>query len=227
MAGKRRRSSVKSRLYRKRRWSKQVRRIANQAVLRNLEQREFTVRKAFGTIQDSDAAFVNQIHCMTLITAGTGLAQREGNRIRVKNIYATGQIKSANPVEFNNVRCAIIWFNGDQEDPGAAGQPYIPKLPLIWAGTNDLGTTRVFQPRNLNYVHTWIVIWEKMYLLQFKNDYVAKIYINLNMNHLVNFIGGNGNDTRKGSLWFVCYSDSVADPHPNLDMIYRIRYHDD
>lgn len=229
MAGKRTRSSYRkgTKYYKKGRWAKQVRRIAKQTVLRTLELREFTYRKTFGTIQDSDAAFVNQVHCMTQIATGSGLAQRESTRVRIKNIYATGQIKSGTPNSFNNVRCAIVWFNGDQEDPGAAGQPYIPKLPLIWAGTSDLGESRVWQPRNLNYIHTWIVIWEKMYSLQIKNDYVARIFINLNMDHLVNYVGANSNDTRKGSVWFVCYSDSVADPHPSLDMIYRIRYNDD
>lgn len=229
MAGKRTRSSYRkgAKYYKRGRWAKSVRRIARQAVMRTLETKEFTQHKSFGTIQDSDAAFLNQVENLTAFSAGSGLAQRESTRIRVKNIFITGQIMSGTPAEFNNVRCAVLWFNGDQEDPGAAGQPFIPKLPLIWAGTNDIGPTRMWQPRNLNYVHTWIVIWEKIYTLKAYNNYAAKIFINLNMDHIVNYIGTNYNDCRKGTLWFVCYSDSTAAPHPNLDMIYRVRFNDD
>lgn len=230
MAGKRSRRSSYRRRYKRRRPSKRyILRLANRAIARTIQLKSEERRIYFAEISNNDVSFVNSIYPLTTIPIGQGQSNREGERIVVKSIYLNGLITAPvvqASVKNGLVRMAIIWYNGDFPDP-SGGMPMIPKRPEIWDGTADLGTTTIFQPRNLNYTNMWKIIWEKVYRLDELRDGMQRVVINLKMNHVVHYVSTGLQDARKGHLWFVSYSNYLAAPFPQFDSIMRLRYTDD
>lgn len=234
MAGAKRRRSSYKRRYKRRRgsYNKQIARICRRTIARSLETKTYTKYRTIPNIQSDDNTFLQNLEMMTGIARGEDINEREGNRIRVKNIFLQGWVHAGDDTveTAQYVRVVIFWYNSDLTDPVTAGFPLVPKLPQLFAGTADLGTARMWQPRNLTYMNTWVIIYDRRIKLFDGNGYAAKLMINLRLNHLVSYTGGDGLnylDNRKGTLWLGCYSTSLAAPHPTMEYVYRVRYNDD
>lgn len=193
-----------------------VRKIARSVIDHRMELKEKTHQINFSGMS------IGQLHVneLTQILHGLQQNEREGERIRLKEIHIEGFAGIQDEPVW--IRMALVWANYEVATGGL-----IPTPQPSWLWDVAALTNVVWTPRNLSQITNYCIIWEKRIYLHAGNSYMKSIFIYKKLDHIVKYHGGAVTAGSRGTMWFVATSDSAIGSHPLMDLICRIRWKDD
>ena len=171
-------------------------------------------RKQYGSVHilasNSSVWSVPQSLCN--IAYGGGLAQRDGERIRVKRLHVRIQLYR-NQDPSITVRCVIFSIKKD-------ATPSVSEL------FNGGGGILMLDFRNEEFLHEYDVIRDfKMTVSDTVHSTYKDIFIKLN--HLIHYNGINANDVGQGGIYITLTTDSSTFPYAQFNFAARLIYQDD
>lgn len=144
-----------------------------------------------------------KISSLSLIGAGDGYAQREGEQIKAISIFCRFMITKGD-TGGNNIRVVILWINAPEN---------VLTTAEVWDATT--GPTMA-QLRAQNYTGKYVVLMDEVIPVpstcRFRNwEKMIKL------NHLIDYRGTNTSDGARGSLWLMHTSDSSQATFPTIN----------
>lgn len=193
-----------------------VEKICRSVIDRRMETKEKTSSIKFQDVSLGSTS-ANQL---TQILHGMQQNEREGDRIRLKQVHIEGWLQVASEATW--IRMALVWANYEVAAGGT-----IPTPQCSWLWDTGLLNNFCWTPRNLDQVTNYCIIWERRFYLKSSNDYMTSVVIFKNLDHIVKYHGGAATAGSRGTMWLICTSDSGTPPHPLFDGVCRIRWKDD
>ncbi len=162
-----------------------------------------------GNFSADNAGVVSEI---SDIAVGSGVTDREGNRVYVKSISLHIELISADATQY--VRFMLV----NDRRPDGTTNPVIGQI-LQDTGVN-INISNLAWTRRFSYVLNKVVSF---------SDSGTRSYsamFNIPINKTMGFGSSTTGDYAQNSLWFVVISDSAASAHPSCRITTRIKFKD-
>lgn len=189
-----------------------VRRYVKSQITRSLETKYYNRLN-----QSISPDYTGVLYDLTqLITQGDTVAQREGDRINLRDIEWRGQLSLAD--SHNYLRFALIQVHYDSQGHTPVASDFLETV------SNGLAPVSIWKWENRS---EYTVLWDKTYLLDSTTTPVAQFSGKVGPQKLSKPVLYNpGLSTGIGHVYLLTISDSAAVSHPTFDYDMRIKYKD-
>jgi len=157
--------------------------------------------------------------CLSLVSQGDNDSQRNGDKIRIKNIKilirAYIQGSDANSPKTTAFRFMVV----QDKAYNTASALTLAQLTTAVAVTSQ---------RNVDFMKTLVVLYDKIITLDIASDSAKTFWIKPNLKFLKRDIqyAAASSENQTGGLYFVIYNDSNATVDPAFEYSSRITYTD-
>lgn len=190
--------------------SRRLRKIIRREIDNRKERKQYTQQFS----QFSDNVAWGAKNNLVSIAYGGGLAQRDGERIRVKGINCKFDlIRDTNNSYAAKIRLVMFWMNRDDTAPQMAEMFDVAGLPLLAL-------------RNSEWLNDYVTLMDIVIPIDntTRTVHYEKYF---KMDHLVNYDGINGGDSAKGTIYLTHISDQPPQYPVTMNANIRVIYQDD
>ncbi len=181
------------------------------AVKKLINVEYFRVATSFNVDPNTTGAVAN----MTNISQGDGTSNRQGNKIRAKQLLVQGKIRLHPSATDSHVRMVLV-----RDNNGSTTQPTIAQL--YGSATNFFNNLlKVGDPQTNS---RFSVLWDKLVLLN--SDTPTKgVHYTMPLDHHIYYSGTAGSDEGKGNIYLMIASNEATND-PIVSILCQVVYID-